>query len=631
MTDVRYLLVLACALWACGGGKRAPTLTRETLVAIEIEGTTAIPVEDIAPGLAIERARGARATDPYQLSTDTERVRAAYRKLGYFDVQVDARIEAKGLAQTVVFKVVEGPRSTLKVEISGLPPEIPIERVRSLIAAPDGAPFDYEVYDDAKDPMIRLLEDAGYANVDIAATVLADREKRLATARFVITPGERATFGDVVIEGAGNLEEAVRGRLGFAKGDVYTARSLAATQRSIYDLNRFTSVRIEPDRTQGPVVPIKITVVRTSSGEWWIGGGAGVDPLVYEVRFRAGVGFVPDSIPLWTFGVNVRPSLTWARDVDDSFGGPGNFFEDVGDFVWTNGQIRATAFASRMELFRPRLRLETDISFDVLRFEGYTSYGPRGRVALASPLGAPWLQGRVGWLLEYQAFSDIIVDEPIAKQIRLDADDAQRRGAYELSLVADGRDNPLDVSAGWYATLALALGTPYAGGDGSYQKIVPEVRHYRSIGPIVLAGRLRAGLLFGDVPVTERFFSGGVTTQRGFDERRLSPVAPKIDGGNVVIGGVGLIETGIEARFPIIELGLPFVGAVFLDGADVVTDLDTLSPLDQQWAVGFGLYIELFGLKVGGSIGERLNRREPNPDGEWFKNRSWHIAVGDTY
>ena len=64
---------------------------------------------------------------------------------------------------------------------------------------------------------------------------------------------------------------------------------------------------------------------------------------------------------------------------------------------------------------------------------------------------------------------------------------------------------------------------------------------------------------------------------------------------------------------------------------DVVTDIDALSIVDQQWAAGFGLYIKLFGLKVGASIGERLNHRQPNPDGEWFKNRSWHIAVGDTY
>ena len=626
MTEVRYLLVIACTLWACGGSQRAPTLTRETLVAIEIEGTTAIPVEDIAPGLAIERAReGKRSVDPYQLSTDTERVRAAYRKLGYFDVQVDARIDTKGLAQTVVFKVIEGPRSTLKVEITGLPPEVPVEAARALVKAPDGAPFDYEVYDLAKEPMVKLLEDAGYANVDIQATVLADRAKRLATARFAVTPGERATFGEVVIAGAGNLEEAIRGRLEFAPGDVYAARSLAATQRAIYDLNRFTSVRIEPDRTRGAVVPIKISVVRTSSREVWVGGGAGVDPLVYEVRGRVGAGFVPDSLPLWTFGVNVRPALTFARDVDTEFDGLWNLFKD-------NAQLRATAFATRMELFRPRLRLETDLSFDILRFEGYTTYGPRGRVALASPLGAPWLQGRLGWLLEYQTFSSIIVAEPTAMQIGLSADNPQRRGAYELSLIADGRDNPLDVRDGWYATLSVAIGTRFAGGDDTYQKLVAELRRYYSIGPVVLAGRLRLGLLSGNVPVTERFFSGGATTQRGFDERRLSPVAPTLEGGNVVIGGTGLVESGLEARFPIVDLGaFPLVAAVFVDGGDVVAALDALSVLDQQWAAGFGLYIKLFGLKVGASIGERLNRRDPNPDGEWFANRSWHIAVGDAY
>jgi outer membrane protein assembly factor BamA len=615
VTDVRYSLVIACAVAACGGSQHAPTLTKDTLVAIQIEGTKAIPVEDIAPGLAIERARGKREVDAYQLATDTERVKAAYRKLGYFDVQVDARVEAKDFAQTVVFKVIEGPRSNLQVEITGLPPEIPLAKARALIATPDGAPFDYDIYDEAKEPMIKLLEDAGYANVDIQATVLADRAKRLATARFVVLPGDKSTFGDVVIEGAGDLTDAVRGRLEFGKGDVYTQRALQQSQRSIYDLNRFTSVRMEPDRSRGSVVPIKITVTRVSSGELRYGGGAGVDPLVYELRLRGGVGFVPDAFPLWSFGIDLRPAITRARDVDE----------------W-QVQIRATAFATRLELFRPRLRLETDISYDFLRFESYTTKGPRGRIALASPLGPTWLQGRIGWLIEYQKFTEIEVAEPIASQIHLEKNDPQRRGAFEVSLSADGRDNPLDVRNGWYATFAAAFGTPWAGGDGTYQKLVPELRRYNAIGPVVLAARLRFGLLFGTVPVTERFFSGGATTQRGFDERRLSPIAPTKSGDNVVIGGVGLVESGIEARFPIVDIAaFPLVGALFIDGGDVVTDIDKLPLFDQQWAAGFGLYLKVFGLKVGASIGERLNRREPNPDGEWFKNRSWHIAVGDTY
>lgn len=610
---VRYLLVVVCALAACGGGQHASTLTKETLVAIEIEGTKAIPVEEIAPGLAIERARGARQVDAFQLTADTGRVRAAYLKLGYFDVQVTARVDTKGFAQTVVFTVIEGPRSALRVEIVGLPPEIPVGNARALIDLPDGAPFDYEIYDAAKEPMLKLVEDAGYANVDIEATVLADRGKRTATARFVITPGERSTFGAVTIEGAGNLEDAVRGRLGFAQGDIYTRRVLAQTQRSIYELNRFTSVRVEPDRSQGAVVPIKISVVRVSSGELRYGSGAGIDPLVYELRGRFGIGFVPDTIPLWTFGIDVRPAVTRARDVADY-----------------QLQLRATAFATRLELFRPRLRLETDVSVDYLRFEGYTTAGPRGRIALASPLGPTWLQGRVGWVIEYQAFSDVLVAKPVATEIGLDED--QRRGAYELSVYADKRDNQLDVHKGVYASVQTAFGTKWAGGDGSYQRVVPEVRGYVPFGPIVFAARLRLGLMFGDVPVTERFFSGGATTQRGFDERRLSPVAPTTKGGEVVVGGIGMIESGIEARFPLFDLAtFPLVMALFIDGGDVVTDLDNLPFLDQQYAAGFGLYIKLFGLKVGASVGERLNRREPNPDGEWFKNRSWHIAVGDTY
>ena len=187
------LLVLA----SCRAGAPKIPVEGSYLTEIRIEGTEAIDVDDIAPGLAIDRARRGttlRSVDAYLLTVDIERVRAAYLKLGYFDVKVTARVDLKGREQTVVFVVVEGTRSTVKVEISGLPPEIPLVKARALVAIADGEPFDYLKYDLAKLPMVKLVEDAGYANVDVEAVVLADRANRTATVRFA-TRGHPARAG----------------------------------------------------------------------------------------------------------------------------------------------------------------------------------------------------------------------------------------------------------------------------------------------------------------------------------------------------------------------------------------------------------------------------------------------------
>src|SRR5262245_27993202 len=101
-------IVLFVCLAACGGAQH-PHDADEWLESIEIDGNHAITRRELIGGLALERARQeGRAADPYQLQQDTERIRGAFVRLGYFNVDVQSRVEHHGKAQTVVFAVTEG-------------------------------------------------------------------------------------------------------------------------------------------------------------------------------------------------------------------------------------------------------------------------------------------------------------------------------------------------------------------------------------------------------------------------------------------------------------------------------------------------------------------------------------------
>ena len=147
------------ALAACGGApKRVHKPGDEYLAAIRIEGNRAIPSDDLIPGLALERnALAPRSIDDYKLQLDTQRIATAFQKLGFFQVDVKTRLEKTGDAATLVFTVVEGPRATVQVELLGLPPEVPQDKARKLVGLADGAPFDYEAYDDAKTALHRAI------------------------------------------------------------------------------------------------------------------------------------------------------------------------------------------------------------------------------------------------------------------------------------------------------------------------------------------------------------------------------------------------------------------------------------------------------------------------------------------
>jgi translocation and assembly module TamA len=631
-----WLVGLVCAL-GCGGKARfEPKPGAIWLAGLRVEGNRTIDDDDLIPKLALRRAVDTgRPVDPHQVVLDAGRIRALYLRLGFFDVQVKERVDQRGGAQTAVFVVVEGRRATMEVIIKGLPPEIPAEEARELIPIADGEPFDYDVYDLARLPLQALVERAGYAHVQLEAYVSAERTKARAVAIYELSPGPRCTFGAAAIDGvSGPLAGAARHRIAFREGDVYSPDALAATQRGLYELGRFSTVLVAPQRVPGQtVIPVKVTVALGSRHEVRLGGGFGLDPATYEARVRAGFSYVPLDSPLWTLAGDARVAATLLRETKD--------FEP---------KIRALVSAQRIDLLRPRLGGEAAVGYDFLALEAYTSTGPQVRLGLSSPLGVRWLTARLGWAFSYLWFPvlDEVIEGDADAQRSLGLDESQRLGAYQATITADLRDNPLDPKSGVYFSLRGQVGTPLAGGGFTFAQLTPDLRGYLALGTprLILAARLRAGAILGDVPVTERYFSGGAQGHRGFAERRLSPTLAKdlpdpddptmLVTRSVPIGGAALLEAGAELR---LQLGtvwtFPYGVTLFLDGGDVWYEAYDAAPLDLHWAAGTGLGLQVAGVKVRLDIGYRLNRTGPDepqyePDG-LFKNTTFHLGIGDSF
>ena len=623
-----WLVGLVCLLGCGGRAHYEPRPGDVWLAGIRVQGNRAIDDDELIPKLALERAvDSGRPVDPHQLALDTGRIESIYLRLGYFSVKVTARVDQdRRGAQTAVFTVVEGKRATMEVVIKGLPPEVSEARARALISIPDGGAFDYEVYDLARLPLQALVERAGYAHVQIEAYVSAERAKGRAVAIYELSPGPRCTFGAATIEGiAGPLAGAVGHRVAFREGDVYSPDALAATQRGLYELGRFATVVVAPQRVPGQTaVPVKITVSLASRHEVRLGGGFGLDSAAYEARVRGGFSYVPQGSPLWTLAADARIAATLLRE--------------GGDF---EPKIRAVLSAQRIDLLRPRLGGEASVGYDFLAVEAYTSTGPQLRLGLSSPLGVRWLTARVGWAFSYLVFTDLnaVLDgeDTVIRSLGLDA--PQRLGAYQATLTADLRDNPLDPRRGAYLSLRSQVGTAAAGGAFTFTQLTPDLRGYVSLGTprLVLAARLRAGAILGERPVTERYFSGGAQSHRGFAERRLSPTLTKVDPADpesrssVAIGGGALLETSAELRIGLGSLGTFPVGAtVFLDGGDVWNEPYDAAPLDLHWAAGGGLSLQVAGVKVRLEVGHRLNRKGTS-EPESGNDTAYNLGIGDSF
>ena len=616
------LALAAGGLAACHGGP-VHHPGEEFIQAIRFEGNHAIDSDTLRSGLALEEVRGhGGAPDPYLVTQDRERVRGIYVRRGYFEVDIHSRVERHGEAVTVVYKVDEGRRAVTKVEITGLPedPELPLSRVRKRLPLHDGEPFSYDAYDHAKGQLLQVVEDAGYAHAHLDARVLVDRTRNEAIVQLHYTPGVKCRFGEITITGAPPvLEEAVRARLAIHPGEQFTTRDITKSQRAIYRMKRFSAVRVVPQLGgDGPMVPIQITLGQAARHELALGGGFGLDPATYEVRGRADYQISSWPFPLDDLELDARPAYAFLRD--------GSGYEP---------RIRALARLTRMDFLHPFVTGTVETGYDYLVWEAYTSYGPHVRLGLESPLGFDELRLRVGWMLENYQFAHLspLVDPTTAHELGLDTN--ERVGQLEQTLRLDLRDNPIEPHEGVWAQVQVSEGSPYFAGAYSYTQITPELRVYVPVGPdVVLAARSRAGTFIGDIPTTERYFSGGPTTQRGFSERMLAPTLFGMVGGSersVPIGGGGLFESNVEVRTELGKVhGMGLGGVVFLDGADVRERFSDIDFGNLHWAAGAGLRLFTIVGAIRVDFGYRLNRTgpmEPEPNSHY----AFHLSLGEAF
>lgn len=186
--------------------------------------------------------------------------------------------------------------------------------------------------------------------------------------------------------------------------------------------------------------------------------------------------------------------------------------------------------------------------------------------------------------------------EPGLFAVTRTADDDQPGRTGEIC-----RYNQVDATRGDFLTFEYALALRQLGGNISFNRVQATYRRYyksKALGGTVFAGNMTLGLsnLFNPrdrdnngtideidltLPISERFFSGGSTTLRGFGFEEAGPRQVIIPEGTfhdsngdpvelnpftVPVGGNALAIVNLEARIP---LGRSFQAVPFYDGGNI--------------------------------------------------------------
>ena len=274
--------------------------------------------------------------------------------------------------------------------------------------------------------------------------------------------------------------------------------------------------------------------------------------------------------------------------------------------------------------------------------------------------GARRVKDRITLVGSYSLSTVRLFDERIAPEDRPDIDrlfPQVRISKFQGALRRDSRDDLIDPTKGLVIGLDSDLAARALASQVGFLKGYGELFTYHSLSSrrrIVLAGGVRIGLAKGferdaprvsesgsvvvgpdgepiidvvtDLPASERFFTGGDTTVRGFARDSLGDVGT-LDPNGFPTGGHALTVLNGELRAPLWrELG----GVVFVDAGNVFRRVGDLDLGALRASAGFGFRYKSPVGPVRVDFGFRLGSRRGVPDSS-EPSYAVHFSIGQAF
>lgn len=533
--------------------------------------------------------------NPELLYAEGEILREFYYALGYLNVDVkepESRIEDH--QAHIAIKINEGIRTLIQsIEINGAK-FIPEEDIRKAITIRAGEPYNEVDISDARYRIVEMYIEHGFVNakVDIKRELYDGRAGII----FDIHEGSPVVFGKTIIIGNKTTDRRVIEReLNHRQGEAMNYGFLTKGRQKLYKLGLFTDVNIEPIEQYGSQRDVLVDLKEGNAGAVEFGVGYGD----YE-KYRVFLDISYRNL----FGLNRQASFrAELSSLEERF--LINYYEP-----W---------FLDRPLPFRVQFLREerTEKNIDT----GEVSYRLKRYTFTA---GVEKKLGRYFKGELYYEFS-IVNTFDVQPDVILTKEDT---GTLAISaiipgIIYDTRDNPFEPRNGILAGVTLRGASSVIFSETDFVKAMFNGSFYKELSKrFVGAVSVRGGIAhsFGsttELPLVERFFLGGRSTVRGYEQDTLGPKGS--DG--TPTGGNAFLATNIELRT---YLGKDIGLVAFLDGGNVWVNINDIN-LSFKYTAGIGLrYSTPVGpLRV--DYGYKLNREPGESYGEI------HFSIGHAF
>ncbi len=521
-----------------------------------------------------------------EVVNDIERIRELYLNKGYMNVQIsqpEIELSEDKKWFMVHYSVVEGePFTVAEVGFRGNT-VFEDSELREGLGIRQGEIFQRAKIRSEITRITDLYGARGYAFADVIPNVVSDNERKTATIILNVKEGEMMRIREIHINGNDKTRDnVIRRELRVDEQDVIDTTALKRSFQRLNNLNFFETVEILPQQVEPDKVDLNVKVKEKPTGQFSIGGGfSTLDQLVAIADITEG------NLGGRGWLGRVRGQLGQRRT--------------LGLITFRNPYVNDSYNSVQLDVYRTMTNYIT-------YFESKSG---------ASVAWSRWLSEYVngsvsffGEQLEYRDPQPGICPDQIP--LVCNQLGTQSSTGFRTSLFRDTRDYYLDPRTGWRLTVGVDYATPALGGTNHFVKYYADVIKYT---PLMydtrFSVRVRYGVAEGlgdrPIPLTERFFVGGINTMRGFVFGRAGPVTPSGSllgaASQLIINNDFIFTISSEAKLN----GVIFFdyGKGFDDNESVNFNLRPTAGIEGRWISPFGPLRAAYGINLDPNPNER--------------------------
>jgi len=520
-----------------------------------------------------------------EMNLDVERIKEVLLNKGYLNVRVGlptVELSEDKKWFIVTYVVMEGEPFTIgEVGFRGNTvfeePEL-----RQGLKMKEGEIFQRQKLRDEVTRLTDLYGSRGYSFADIAPNVNPNMEDRTAAVILTIKEGEMMRIRQINIHGNEKTKDnVIRREIRVDEQDVINTPALKRSFQRLNNLNFFETVEILPAQVAPDKVDLNVRVKEKPTGQFSVGGGfSSLDRIVGIADITEG-----------NLGGN-----GWMGRIRGQLGQQ----RQLGLITFRNPYLNDSLTSMQLDVY--------------LTATNYITY-------FEEKLGASAMLGR--YLSEYTSGTVSLFAEelefknpapglcPDRSPLVCSQLGKQSTTGFRTSLSRDTRDYFMDPRTGWRTTVGVDVGTPYLGGSNNFIKYYIDVIKYTPL-PFDTRFAFRArygaaeGLNDNPIPLTERFFVGGINTVRGFKFGRAGPVTDT----NSLLGAAKQLMFNNDFIFTI-SSEAKLNGVIFFDYGKGFNDDESLSfklrptaGLEGRWISPFGPLRAAYGFNLDPRPGE---------------------------